>query len=526
MLIKREYAWMMISAALLLSLAGCIKNDLPYPRIVQNILELAVEGESKAAYIDSVSQEATVYLEETTDIQNVRFTSFEISPGGHSDVNLLDGTYDMSQPLYVQLSRFQEYLWKVSAVQEIERYFEVDGEIGASIVDPVAHRVVVHMPEGTDLSDLRLLRAKLGPAGITTYSPALEPGKLNLYYPFRVEVTAWGRTEIWTIYAEISEMIVSTSQVDAWSQVIWAYGSGPADVRNGFQYRKGGASDWTDVPEADVIQTQGAFSCRIAHLEPLTDYEVRAVSGENVGNIVSVTTQATADIPNGDFEDWNKTSKGMWCPWAEGGTSFWDTGNTGTMTLGANNTVPSEHTPTGTGLSAEMNTKFVGIGVIGKLGAGSIFTGQFVRVDGTNGILGFGRPWNLRPTKLKGYYQYQGVDIDYVSTELQALKGRPDTCQVYVALTDWTAPYEIRTNPKNRQLFDKNADYVIGYGELLDAGTMSGFEPFEIEIKYRDTSRVPGYIVITCCASKYGDYFTGGNGSKLWVDQLSFSFDY
>lgn len=516
----------MLPAALLLAMTGCIKNDLPYPRIAQNILKLAVEGQSREAYIDSVSLEATVYLEETTDIQNVRFTEFEITPDGHSDVNLLEGTYDLTTPMYVKLTRFQDYLWKIIAVQNIERYFEVDGEIGASIVDPVARRVVVRMPDGTDLHSLRLLRAKLGPAGITTCTPPLTPGPLDLYQPYSVEVTAWGRTEAWTIYAEIMDMIVNTSSVDAWSQVIWAYGSGPADVKNGFQYRKAGNTDWIDVPDADVMQTQGAFSCRIAHLEPLTDYEVRAVSGENAGNIVTVTTQATADIPNGDFENWNETAKGMWCPWAEDGTSFWDTGNTGTMTLGANNTVPSDHTPTGTGLSAEMNTRFVGIGIIGKLGAGSIFTGKFARVDGTNGILDFGRPWNLRPTKLKGYYQYQGVDIDYASTELAALKGRPDTCQIYVALTDWTAPYEIRTNPRNRQLFNPNADYVIGYGELLNSGTMDSFQPFEIEIRYRDTSRVPSYLVITCCASKYGDYFTGGNGSKLWVDQLSFSFDY
>ncbi len=216
----------------------------------------------------------------------------------------------------------------------------------------------------------------------------------------------------------------------------------------------------------------------------------------------------------------------MWCPWPLDGTQFWDTGNTGTMALGANNTVPSENTPTGSGYSAQCNTKFVGIGVIGKLGAGSIFTGRFDRVDGTNGILQFGRPWKLRPTRLKGYYQYKTANINYTSAEFKALEGRPDTCVVYVALTDWTAPYEIRTNPKNRNLFDKNADYVIAYGEFSYSGTMSGFAPFEIKLDYRDTSRVPSYMQITCAASKYGDYFTGADGAVLWVDQFYFDWDY
>ncbi len=512
--------------ALTCVMAACIKNDLPYPQIPQNIIALAAEGESKSAYIDSVTLEATVYLDEQTDIRNVKFTEFRISEGGHCDSDLLQGTWNLTQPLIVTLSRYQDYNWEIKAVQEMERYFEVDGEIGASIVDAEAHRVVVHLPEGSDLAHLTLLKCKLGPEDITTISPELKPGPLDLSYPLRVEVTAHGRTEIWTIYAEVTELVVSTSRVDAWSKVLWAYGNGPADVRNGFQYKKKGDAQWTDVQASEVTQNQGVFSCCIPHLTPLTVYEVRTVSGENVGNVVEVTTQATADIPNGDFEQWHQTSNKMWCLWPLDGIQFWDTGNTGTMTLGTNNTVPSDNTPTGSGKSAECNTRFVGLGIIGKLGAGSIFTGKFMKVDGTNGILAFGREWNLRPTKLKGFFQYKTAAIDYTSTEFKALEGRPDTCSVYVALTDWTAPYEIKTNPKNRNLFNKDAAYVIAYGELNYSGTMNSFQPFEIKLDYKDTSRIPTYLQITCTASKYGDFFTGGNGAVLWVDQFSFDWDY
>ena len=516
-------------AASLIILAGCIHNDIPYPRIAQKILAIAAEGESKAANIDSLAFEVTVYLDETTDIQNVRFSEYRISEGGKSTPNLLEGTYDLRQPMYVTLSRFQDYDWEIKAVQDIERYFVVEGEVGESVVDAAAHRVVVNMPEGTDLSDLTLVRYKLGPEGITTVSPDLVPGKLDLLYPKRVEVTCHGRTEIWTIYAQITELVVSTTQVDAWAKVIWAYGAGPADVKNGFQYRKTSDSQWTDVPEENITRTQGNFSCFIPHLEPLTEYAVRTVSGENFGNEMKVTTSATADIPDGDFENWHLggTNGKMWCPWAENGPRFWDTGNTGSITLNVNLSTPNhEITVPGSSTSAELKTQFVGFGPLGKLGAGSIFTGEFKKVDGTNGILGFGRPWTLRPTKLKGYYRYDAKDIDYVSAEWSELKGRPDSCTIYVALTDWTAPYEIRTNPKNRILFDKNASYVIAYGEMTYSGHMTSFEPFEIKIDYRDTGRVPSYLQITCATSKYGDYFTGGNGSVLYVDQFSFDWDY
>ena len=522
----RSIIYSVFSVILFLSVTGCIKNDLPYPRIQQNITNLVAEGQSRVALIDSVTRDAVIYLEETTDIEKVRFSEFTISDGGSSDINLLEGYYDLTYPLYVVLTRFQSYRWEIRAEQNIERYFSVEGQIGESVIDAAACRVIVTMPENVDLSNLHLENIKLGPAGITSIIPELRPGKIDLSQPLRVEVTAHGRSELWTIYAEVAELLVNTDNVDAWSKVVWAYGSCPSDMKGAFQYRKASDSNWIDVPASSVTQTQGAFSACIPHLEPLTEYVVRAVSGTDYGNEVKVTTDATADIPDGDFDQWWLKNNKIWCPWNENGEQYWDTGNTGAATLGNSNVKPTDHTPTGSGQAAELNTVFVGIGVIGKLAAGSIYTGSFQKVDGTNGILDFGRPWKLRPTKLRGYYQYKTAEINYASTELADLKGRPDTCHIYVALTDWTAPYEIRTNPKNRQLFDSNSSSVIAYGELIYSGTMDEYQPFEIELQYRSTSKVPTYLQITAAASKYGDYFTGGSGAVLYVDQFSFDYDY
>lgn len=491
------------------------------------ILALAAEGENKEAYIDSLAFEADIYLDEQTDIRNVRFSEFKISPDARTSVNLLDGTFDLSSPLYLTLSLYQDYDWEVIAHQTIERYFVVSGEIGESVIDPVAKRVVVNVPEGTDLSRLDLQAVKLGPAGITEMSPDLQPGILDLSYPLRVEVTAHGRTEIWTIYAEVLETVVSTTRVDAWSKVIWAYGTGPADVANGFEYRLSSDSEWIAVPEPQITRDQGNFFCCIPHLEPLAEYAVRTVSGENTGNEIKVTTQATADIPDGTFEQWSKTTAGMWQPWDEGGTPYWDTGNKGSWTLKVNLTEPSDHVPPGeTGKSARLESKFVSVFGLGKLGSGSIFTGTYVKTDGSNGVLAFGRPWTLRPTRLKGYYQYSAAEIDLTDKTFASLKGQPDTCHIYVALTDWTAPFEIRTKESNRQLFDKNSPSVIAYGELVYSGKMSAFKAFDIKLDYRDTSRTPSYLQITCTSSKLGDFFTGGAGSVLYVDQLSFDWDY
>ena len=507
-------------------LSGCIENDIPYPKSPQIITSLAAEGEIKPSVIDSLAYDVTVYLDEVVDIENVRFTEFTTTPGAQCDFDLLEGTHDLTNPMIVALSKYQTYYWVVYGKQDIERYFTVDGQVGETVIDPIGMRVIISMPEGTDLSSLTLESVKLGPRDITTMVPDLKPGPIDLSYPLRVEVTAHGRTEIWTIYVVYTDLVVSTSSADAWSEVVWAYGTCPSDMKGGFEYRESGESEWIPLDQDRVIQSQGSFSASIPHLKTLTEYEVRAVAGTEKGNVIKVTTQGTADIPNGDFEEWwFDSAKNIWFPYAEGGLQYWDTGNTGTATMKQNNVMPTDHTVTGQGRAAMLDTRFVGLFGIGKLAAGSVYTGKFAEVDGTNGILDFGRPFTLRPTVLKGYYQYKTADIDYASAEFDYLKGRPDTCHIYVALADWTAPFQIRTNPKNRQLFDKNSPSIIAYGELLYSGTMDNYEEFEIKLEYRDTSRVPTYLQITCATSKYGDYFTGGTGATLYIDQLSFGWD-
>ncbi|MDE5810564.1 MAG: PCMD domain-containing protein, partial [Muribaculaceae bacterium] len=190
------------------------------------------------------------------------------------------------------------------------------------------------------------------------------------------------------------------------------------------------------------------------------------------------------------------------------------------------NTYPSEDTPTGTGTAACLETRFVGIGAIGKLAAGNIFSGYYVATDGTNGILSFGREFTERPTKLRGYFKYKSTAISSTTAGYEDLKGRNDTCFIWCALSDKSEPYEIRTNPKNLQLFSPNDPSVIAYGNFQLGETVSSYREFEIKLNYNATNRVPRYIVIVASASKYGDYFTGGNGSTLYIDDFELLYDY
>ena len=115
------------SVLILMGLAAlvtsCITNDLPYPRIEQFITGIEARGEIRPADIDTVDFKATVYLDETVNIRKVEFSRFSVTPGAEVSPDLSIGSYDLSTPIVVTLSKYQEYDWIVTAVQEIKRYF-------------------------------------------------------------------------------------------------------------------------------------------------------------------------------------------------------------------------------------------------------------------------------------------------------------------------------------------------------------------------------------------------------------------
>ena len=105
----------------------------------------------------------------------------------------------------------------------------------------------------------------------------------------------------------------------------------------------------------------------------------------------------------------------------------------------------------------------------------------------------------------------------------------------YYSLLDWSHPdYPNKTRTETRykddpqrwkKFVDFNADYIIAYGELdkslvSPTSAMSSYQPFTINILYRDLTRKPKYILIVCSSSKYGDYFTGSTSSVLLLDEF------
>lgn len=512
-------------AAFALLAASCIHNDIPYARIQANFITLEAFGQDAGTAIDSATRTATITLPEEIDIEAVRISGYTLTPGASVVDNPLLKPIDLSTPLTVTLRLYQDWQWRITANQTIERFFEVVGQMGQTVIDVPGRRVIVYVRESSDLSAIEIVRAKLGPTG-AEYTPSIAPGaRFDGRTPFELEVEQYGRSYLWTIYVETVDVAVRTVSVDAWTCVAWVNGQAEAGRDNGVEYRLASDTQWTRVPATAVTQNGGSFTGRIDHLSPQTAYVARTYSGTDTGDEVPFTTGAVVQPPNADFDHWWLDGK-VWCPWAENGEPYWGTGNKGATTLGTSNSVPTDDTPTGSGWAAMLETRFVGIGIIGKLAAGNLFAGSYVRTDGTNGVLSFGRPFTERPTKLKGMFKYNCVTIDKSSAEMNHLIGQPDTCIVWVALIDSPEPFEIRTNPANRQLFDPAGAEVVAYGSMQKGETVGAWTPFEFELKYNSTSRVPRYIIITCSASKYGDFFTGGNGSVLCVDDFELTYDY
>lgn len=316
----------------------------------------------------------------------------------------------------------------------------------------------------------------------------------------------------------------------------------------GIEYRKAGTEDnWTFVAANSAANaprhlTRGIvkISVTLTGLTPSTAYEYRAACGEwKSEETMNFTTDAPVFvIPNYGMEYWttkditstyqgkSDTFNNILIPTSTDEHEFWGTGNPGAATMNKILTSNVESPKHSGKYSAQLKSMFVGIGVIGKFAAGNLFAGEYLKTDGTDGILSFGRPFNgSHPQSLDVWVKYNpGIADSNGANSKYIPKGSKDMGQIYWALT--TEPIEIRTNSSNLKLFDKNDPAVLAYGQYTfeeDYGASDGgLKHLSIPIEYFDRSKgkTPAYIVIVCSASKYGDYFCGGEGSTMYLDDF------
>lgn len=342
-----------------------------------------------------------------------------------------------------------------------------------------------------------------------------------------------------TLIVIATDALVATEEIpspdEIWATRATLYGSLVASTNNiNFKYRVAGSDEDSWVNSASVTPNGKMFTCPINGLEPGTTYEYQAVANGSVlaKEIKIFKTESAGQLPNSGFEDWNGSSP-LYI-YKSGDQMFWDSGNKGSATLKKNVTTNDSGIKRSGNYSAKLQSQHVALLGIGAFAAGNIFIGKFLKVDGTDGILRFGRPFASRPSKLKLYYKYNCGTVDF-SKLSDFPEGRKDVGIVYIALGDWShqtaegesdIPVLVKTKAEYRQLFDPNSSNVIGYGEYpMEASTEGdGMVELTIPIKYR-SSRKPTDIIVVGSASKYGDYFTGSTGSTLWLDDMELIYE-
>ena len=301
------------------------------------------------------------------------------------------------------------------------------------------------------------------------------------------------------------------------------------------QYRILGNDGWSN---AEYTVSNGVYTATVSGLTAGTTYEYRVTSDVDGGFATAgkrFTTEAATQLPNSGFESWTTTSA-PYLLYANGEQMFWDSGNHGSATLGKNITVPDESIKHSGNYSIKLASEMILI----KFAAGNAFIGQYLATEGTDGQLGWGRPFSSRPKALKGYVKYSPVTVDNANGG-GLNKGDMDNGIIYIAMLDGSTqkadaadrdyvsgltqkdwPVIVKTKSSKRQLFSKDDANVIAYGEKVftEATSGEGLIEFEIPLTYFKSGVKAVNIMVTMSASRYGDYFTGGDGSTMWVDDL------
>ena len=566
---------MATTAAILIAatLTSCaVKDYIPYPIVEAAITAFQVEGqcnetdtEAAAATINKAEQTVELYVSDTIDLARVRVKTMQVSNDAtinpssaclypnsfpqQSFQNIGNGTSTLMDfsggAAKFRLTTYQDYEWTVRVRQVITPKVLFAGQVGDAVIDATNHNIIVYMSAGQDLSAIAVQEFR--PAGqhckVTPDPTATATYDFSQMRTFTVQpgngtsAAAW---QVFVYHTEAQQQATATAFARSVSAAI--SGQCASGVAPKVEYSQQGSSSWTELSTTQIAVNGTRYTAELNGLTPGATYTYRVTAGSSSTGELTFTTVAQQQLENASFEQWHVEGTGtraLYCPWAEGGQQYWDTGNHGATTVGASNSTYGDE---GGRRYANLQSKYIVI----KFAAGNIFTGEYIETDGTNGVLNFGRPFSAFPTKMRFDFKYKTSAItrtagewkeaygDYITRQLyEGLKGKPDSCQVYIALGDWPLTdykgtqcrYLIRTRPSALHLMDMSSPNLIAYGQMTCGTDVSQWTTETIDINYRIRDRQPTTIIVVASSSKYGDYFTGGENSQLQLDNLQLLYE-
>ena len=463
---------------------------------------------------------------------------------------IMGDNFDITKPFYAELGKVGDHAFFVNASAQLSsviidsRFFMEQCGLDGNDVD------FIHMSD-----EVRRALESHGIETVHTYDPDLDVASLRVKfsaafnnalpegrYDFRIIATdvkpTSNRTEA-TFSLVVSNAPVKVedpSPAGIWtSQATLSGGIISAGASEyGFLYRAAASRADGDWQKAVGEVSGNTVTATITGLTPGSRYEYKVYADDFISaDIKSFTTDSEQQLPNAGFEEWNTSSK-TYLICTDASSMFWDSGNHGSSKMGKNVTQPDETVKHTGQRSIKMESQFVGIGTIGAFAAGNMFVGEFLGTENsTKGILGWGRPWTTRPKALKGYIKYSPQAITHVDSDNlpDVHTGDMDSGILYIALVDdshksyqsyKSYPWIVRTADPANWLFSKDKPNVIAYGERIftEATAGDGMIEFEIPIEYYKTDIKPSNIIVVASASRYGDYYTGGQSSTMWLDDL------
>lgn len=367
-----------------------------------------------------------------------------------------------------------------------------------------------------------------------------------VFEPVSTGLSASSAFEIWAGHATIH------ADVDA--------GEYPDPTAVKFAYSADGVN-WTTIDSE--CTSEGVYQGVMTGLTPSTEYTYKLViAGEDVGESRTLTTEAAPAIPNGSFEYASLVSGASYykfydpnCGVAEGASKFWGSGNgegsegikgSGSMGMVITYVDTAEKAVGNQSVRAQSGS------ILGMLAAGNLFAGDFMGLVGTSGgIVNFGRPWTSRPTAMRLWVKYSASKINIISDKpdgVEITNDQYDRAQLKIALGTWdykkyggskTSPVSVNTTKKSTFVDFYTDPSTIANGELIIFGDgqqiLNGTETSTVEnntwrqvtipLNYHTTTEYPTHVVISFASSMFGDYFTGSDDAKLWVDGVEFLYE-
>ena len=310
-----------------------------------------------------------------------------------------------------------------------------------------------------------------------------------------------------------------------------------------FQYKGTGETSWQDM-ETHAKQDGTVYVDTLKGLEPLTEYQIRAIYGSNgrVSESVSLKTEEDIPLENGDFEaDWtSRTISGM----LNGATPLtdvsltsddpygWSTVNTKTFSgekvifdvLSTYNSVPSTMKVEGMdGSGVRLRTvgwdNGVGNAIMTcyHIAAGKLFLGSYsFNHDSNEDTYNYGIPFTSRPSFVKAHYKYTPVNGDSFKAWIVVL------------------------NKEN------GVETEIGRGELINNNSLSDWTELTFPIYYTDVTKKATHMYIVFSSSAdcsenesietenlknfiemavETDGYTHHEGSNLYIDNIQLIYE-